>query len=157
MLDSEGDSDDNEYPDIDDLIDPRLKLSTTQLGLQRLEEAPDTYQPRTLPPQLYQTNPFAMQRSDDEIGGDVHELAPDAMPATTEEMRQMKDDEADEEALSRAIEAFVAPTRAGRKRIATTKVVDNVEQARQLKIAKPSDRGGRGGQGSGQGGGRGSG
>jgi hypothetical protein len=26
-----------------DLIDPRLKLSTTQLGLQRLEEAPNTY------------------------------------------------------------------------------------------------------------------
>jgi hypothetical protein len=41
-----------------------------------------------------------MQRSDDEVGGDVHELAPDAIPATTEEMRQIEDNEADEEALS---------------------------------------------------------
>jgi hypothetical protein len=38
-----GDNNDNEYLDIDGLIDPRLKLSTTQLGLQRLEEAPNTY------------------------------------------------------------------------------------------------------------------
>jgi hypothetical protein len=122
----EGDNNDIEYLDIDDLIDSRLKLSTTQLGLQRLEEASNTYQPGTLPPRLYQTNPFAMQRSDDEIGGDVHELAPDAMPATAEEMRQMEDDEADEEALSRAIEAFMAPTRAGRKRIPSLATSYNV-------------------------------
>lgn len=44
----------SEYIDIDDLIDPQLKaLSTTRLGLQRLEEAPNTYQLRTLPPRLY--------------------------------------------------------------------------------------------------------
>ena len=98
-----------------------------------------------------------MQRSDDEIGGDIHELAPNAMPATTEEMRQMEDDEANKEALSQATEAFVAPTRAGRKRIATTKVVDNVEQARQLKIAKSNGRGGRGGRGGGWDGSQGSG
>ena len=75
-------------------------MSTTQLGLQRLEEALNTYQPSTLPPRLYQTNPFTRQLNDDEIGGDVYELAADAMPATTEEMRQMEDDKADEEALS---------------------------------------------------------
>jgi hypothetical protein len=51
----------------------------------------------------------------------------------------------------------VAPTRARRKRIAMTKVVDNIEQTRQLKIAKPSDRSGRSGQGSGRGGGHSSG
>jgi hypothetical protein len=79
------------------------------------------------------------------------------MLATTEEMRQMEDDEADEEALSRAVEAFVAPTRARRKRIATTKVVDNVEQAKKIKIAKSSGRGGRGGRGGGRDGGQGSG
>ena len=52
---SDSDSDSNsEYIDIDGLIDPQLKaLSTTQLGLQRLEEAPNAYQPRTLLPQLY--------------------------------------------------------------------------------------------------------
>jgi hypothetical protein len=136
---------DSEYININDLIDPQGKaLSTTQLGLQRLEEAPDTYQPRTLPPRLYQTNPFARQQNDEEIGGDVYKLAADAMPATVEEMKQMEDDEADEEALSQAIEAFVAPTRAGRKRTATLKVVDNVEQARQVKIAKTGGRGGSG-------------
>ena len=46
-----------------------------------------------------------------------------------EEVKQMEDDEA-EEALSQAIEAFVAPTRTGLKRTATLKVVDNVKQAR---------------------------
>jgi hypothetical protein len=145
--DSNSDSD-SEYIDIDDLIDPQLKaLSTTQLGLQRLEEAPDTYLPGTLPPRLYQTNPFARQQNDEEIGGDVYELAADAMPATVEEMKQMEDDEADEEALSQAIEAFVAPTRTGRKRTATLKVVDNVKQARQAKIAKTGGRGGHRGGG----------
>ena len=114
--------------------------------MRRLEETPDTYQPRTLPPRLYQTNPFAWQQSDDEIGGDAHELAADAMPATAEEIRQMEDDEADEEALSQAIEAFVAPTRAVRKRTATSKVVANVEQAKEAKIAKLSSRGSRSGR-----------
>ena len=40
--------------------------------------------------------------------------------------------------LSQAIEAFVAPTRAGRKRTATPKVVDNAVQARDAKRAKAS-------------------
>jgi hypothetical protein len=97
-----------------------------------------------------------MQRSDGEIGGDVYELAADAMPATAKEMRQMEDDEAGDEALSQAIEAFVAPTRAGRKRTASPKVVDNADQARQLKIARSGGsgdsrgRGGRGGRGGGR-------
>jgi hypothetical protein len=95
-----------------------------------------------LPPRLYQTNPFARQLNDDEIDGDVYELATDAMPATVEEMRQMEDDEADEEALSQAIEAFVALTRAGRKRIATPKAVDNAAQARDAKRAKTGGRSG---------------
>jgi hypothetical protein len=155
--DGDNDNSDSEDIDIDDLIDPRLKLSTTQLGLQRLEEAPDTYQPGTLPLQLYQTNPFARQQNDGEIGGEVHELAANAVPATAEEIRQMDDDEDEEEALSQAIEAFMAPTRAGRKCAATSKVVDNAEQARQAKIAKSGGRGGRGGSGRGRGRGRGSG
>jgi hypothetical protein len=69
------------------------------------------------------------------------------MPATVEEMKQMEDEEADEEALSQAIEAFVAPTRTGRKRTATLKVVDNAKQAKIAKIAKTGGRGGyRGGK-----------
>lgn len=103
---------DSKYIDIGDSIDPQLKaLSTTQLGLQRLQEAPDTYQPGTLPPRLYQINPFARQQIEDEICGDVHELAADAMPATAEEIRQIQDYESDGEALSQAVKAFVAPTR----------------------------------------------
>jgi hypothetical protein len=151
--DSNGDNNnsDSEDIDIDDLIDPQLKLSTTQLGLQRLEEAPNSYQPSTLPPWLYQTNPFARQQNDGEIGGEVHELAANAVPATAEEIRQMDDDEAEEAALSQAIEAFMAPTRAGRKCAATSKVVDNAEQARQAKIAKSGSRGGRSGRGRGSG------
>jgi len=53
-----------------------------------------------LPPRLYQANQFARQQSEDGIGSNIHELAADAMPATMEEMRQMYDGEADEEALS---------------------------------------------------------
>jgi hypothetical protein len=51
----------------------------------------------------------------------------------------MEDDEADEEALSQAIEAFVAPTRTGRKRTAILKVMNNAKQA---EITKTGDRGG---------------
>ena len=59
----------------------------------------------------------------------------------------MEDDEADEDAPPQAIEAFVASARAGRKRTATSKGVDNVEQARQAKIAKTGGRGGHRGGG----------
>lgn len=80
-----------------------------------------------MPPQLYQTNPFAGQQNDKEIGGEVYELAADAIPAIVEEMKQIEDDEADEEALSEAVKAFVAPTRTVHKRTATLNVVDNVK------------------------------
>jgi hypothetical protein len=51
------------------------------------------------------------------------------MPATAQEIQQMDDDNADEEAFSQAIETVLATTRAGRKRTATLKVVDNTVQA----------------------------
>ena len=41
------------------------------------------------------------------------------MLATAEEIRHMEDDEANKEALSQVIEAFVASIRASRKRAAT--------------------------------------
>ena len=59
-------------------------------------------------------------------------------------MRQIEDEEGDEEALSQAIETFVALRRAVRKRAATSKVVDNIGQAKQANIGKAGGRGGRG-------------
>jgi hypothetical protein len=66
---------------------------------------------------------------------------------TEQEIQEMADEEADEEVLSQAIEAFIAPNRAGRKRTATTKVIANVEPARQDKIRKTGGRGGHSGRG----------
>jgi hypothetical protein len=57
----------------------------------------------------------------------------------------MEDEEAEEIALSQAVETMQATTRAGRKVTATSKVVENAKQAKQ---AKSDGRGGRGGRGS---------
>jgi hypothetical protein len=141
--DDKSDSD-SDFIDIDTLLEPEAQLSTTRLGILRLEETLDTYRPGTLPPRLYQTNPFSMQRNDEDLGGDVHELAADTMPATAQEIQQMDDDDANEEALSQAIETVIATTRASRKRTATSKVVDNAVQAQDAKRVKTSGRGGRG-------------
>jgi hypothetical protein len=59
----------NGFVDTDDLIDPELRqLTTTQLGIERLEDASDTYPPGTLPPRLYQSNPFPQQTEPTEMG-----------------------------------------------------------------------------------------
>ena len=65
--------------DFNTLIDPQLKklstvpsLSTTQLGLQRMEGTTDTYCPRSLLPRLYQSNPFARQQNDEETSTIAH-------------------------------------------------------------------------------------
>jgi hypothetical protein len=143
--DNDDDNDnDSEFIDIDDLIDLRLKLSTTQLGLQRLEGVSDSYQPGTLPPRLYQSNPFVQQTEPTETGEIQYELSAKEVPATAQEMQQIEEDEADEEALSLAIETVLATARAARKRTATLKVVDNAAQARDAKRAKTGDRGGSG-------------
>jgi hypothetical protein len=122
--DDDNDDSNSEFIDIDDLIDPRLKLSTTQLGLQRLGVS-DSYQPGTLPPRLYQSNPFLQQIEPTETGEIQYELSAREVPATAQEMQQIEEDEADEEALSQAIETVLATTRAGRKRTATPKAADN--------------------------------
>jgi hypothetical protein len=72
------------------------------------------------------------------MGEICYQMTAKEMPATEKEIQDIEDEDADEMALSQAIEAFVAPTRARRKRTASSKVVDNTEQARQLKIAKSS-------------------
>jgi hypothetical protein len=87
-----------------------------------------------------------MQRNEEDLRGDVYELAADTMPATAQGIQQMDDDDADEEALSQAIETVLATTRAGWKRTATLKVVDNAVQAQDAKKAK-TGRGGHGGRG----------
>jgi ribosomal protein L13 len=50
--------------------------------------------------------------------------------ATEKEIQDMEEDEADEIALSQAVETMLATTRAGRKRKATSKVVENAKQAK---------------------------
>jgi hypothetical protein len=61
------DPNDSEFINIDSLyfnevVDPKSgALSTTQLGLRRLNRAPNTYLLNTLSPRLYQTNPSARQ------------------------------------------------------------------------------------------------
>jgi len=151
--DTNDDIDDDEFVDIntldlDELVDPELRaLSTTQIGMQRLESSYDTYQLGILPPRLFQTNPFSRQQNDECFGGDAHELTTQDMPATTKEIQDMDEEEADEIALSQTVETLLATTRAGRKRKATMKVVENDAQATGAKRAKTSSRGGRGGRG----------
>ena len=54
------DNSNNGFVDINDLIDLELRqLTTTQLGIERLEDAFDTYLLSTLPLWLYQSNLFA--------------------------------------------------------------------------------------------------
>ncbi len=61
-------------------------MNSTQLGLIRLEGRTDTYQPGTLPPPLYQTNPFLLQPEDENTGTIIHCLTAKEMPATAREM-----------------------------------------------------------------------
>jgi hypothetical protein len=141
----------NRFVDIDDLIDSELgQLTTTQLGIERLEDASDTYLPGTLPPRLYQSNPFAQQTEPTEMGEIQYQLTAQEVPATAQEIQAIEEEEADEEALSQAVETLIQATRSGRKRTATTKVISNEEQARQNKMRKTGGRGGRGGRSSGQ-------
>ena len=77
------------------------------------------------------------------MGGNVHELASYEMPATTEEMSQMDEDEANDEPLSQAIEIV---TKAGRACKATQKALESAEQDMSLKTAPKSDQGCRGGR-----------
>jgi hypothetical protein len=97
----------------------------------------------TLPPRLYQINPFSRQQTDEDLSTNVHELADNEMPATTEEMRQVEDEEADNEALSQAIETI---TREGRTCKATQKAIEGAEQCKSLNRAQKGLRDGRGGR-----------
>jgi hypothetical protein len=101
----------------------------------------NTYLLSTLPLHLYQANPFSRQHSDEELGGYVHKLTAKVIAPTKQEIWDMAEEDEDDQVLSQAIEAFVVPTRAGCKRTATSKVVDNAVQARDAKRAKASHSG----------------
>jgi hypothetical protein len=75
-------------------------VTVLQIGLRRLEGTADSYQPGTLPLRLYQRNPFSMQRKDDEIGAETYELTACETPATTQEVQDIEDEEAEDIALS---------------------------------------------------------
>lgn len=135
--------DDDEYIDIDTTAQP----STTQLGLQRLKKVPDGYQPGTLPPRLFMSNPFAQQTEPANSSDISYQMTAKEVWATEKETQDMENEAANKMALSRAIETIVATTQIRRKPAATAKVVDNGEQARQAKTAKVSGRGGRRGGG----------
>ncbi len=86
-------------------------LTTTQLGIQRLRDAGlDTYKPGTLPPRLYQTNPFVVQKEDTEIGDNCFVLSAQEKPASAREV----EDAQDAKGLSEAIQALMVTSRSGR-------------------------------------------
>jgi ABC-type transporter Mla subunit MlaD len=92
-----------------------------------METVSDTMLPGTLPPRLYQTNPFAVQLEPTEIGEFEYQLSSKEVPATAQELQQMAEEA--EESLSQAVNDIVAiTTRAGRKRKAVGKVVENARQ-----------------------------
>jgi hypothetical protein len=90
-----------------------------------------------------------MWRIGEDLSSGIHELAADTTPATTQEIQQMEEDQANEETFSQAIEAILETTTARRKRMATPKAVDSAIQARDAKRAKSGGRGGHGGCGRG--------
>jgi hypothetical protein len=100
-----------------------------------MEEATDTYCPGTLPPRLFQSNPFARQQNDDETSTIAHELTAREVPATEKEIQALAEEEEENIALSQAIDTMLT-TRAGRKRKTTPKVVQNAVLEKQLKRAK---------------------
>ena len=109
------------------VIDPQLRLMT-QLGIERIERSKDTYCPGTLPPQLYQATPFSKGDENSEIGVVIHQLTSTEVALTTDELQAMADEEAEDQALSQAIDTFIATTRAGRTARASEKVLQNREK-----------------------------
>jgi hypothetical protein len=136
------DEDEDEDGSNDALIDPILRaMSTTQLGQMRMETVFDTLLPGTLPPRLYQTNPFAHPAEPIEAGEILYQFSASEMPPTAEEIECIAEEEAEENGISQAIEELLATaTRASRKRKPVGKVVDTTRQELE---AKRSKRGGK--------------
>jgi predicted transcriptional regulator len=74
---------------------------------------------------LYQANLFSKGLEDQEAGSIVHTLASREVAPTGAEIQAIADREGQEQALSQAIDSYVATTRAGRKVKATEKVMLN--------------------------------
>jgi hypothetical protein len=60
------------------------------------------------------------------IGENEYQLTAQERPATAEEVRRMTEEEEDEVGLSQAINLLITTTQAGRKRKATSKVMENI-------------------------------
>jgi predicted transcriptional regulator len=147
-MEEQEDQEDGRFIGIEDVIDPRLQTglsqSTTQIGLLRIENSSDTYCPGTLPPRLYQANPFSRSLEEEEAGPIVHELASREVAPTAVEIQAIADEEEQEQALSQAINGYIATTRAGRIVKASEKVMLNRKEAKEDQLSKASGRRGRG-------------
>jgi hypothetical protein len=99
----------------------------------------------TLPPRLYQANPFSRGQGESETGTVIHQLTSKEVAPTLDELQAIEEEEEDEQALTRAIDTFIATTRVGRVAKASNKVISNRQQA--MEEAK-GGRGGCGGCGS---------
>jgi hypothetical protein len=110
-----------------------------------------------LPPRLYQANPFSKGLEDEETGTIFHELTSREVAPTTAEIQAIADEEEEEQAMSQAINTFVATTRIGRTVNASEKVMLNRKQEKEgLQTKTVSRRRGRGGnRGGSRGGSRG--
>lgn len=107
----DGEEEDDGFISIRDLIDPALQgLTTTQLRQQRMEMVSDTLQPGTLPSRLYQTNPFVHPVEPTEMGEVPYQLSALELPPTAEEIGRIAEDEAEDEAMTQAIEDMLATT-----------------------------------------------
>lgn len=120
-------------------------MSTTQLGLQRIEELSDVYCLGTLPSQLNQTELFSRGVEDEETGTITHELSSTKVAVAIAEIQAMAEKDEEKQALSQAINVFVATTRTGRHVRGSKKVILNRQQKKDEQLAKASGRGGRGG------------
>jgi hypothetical protein len=108
--------------------------STTQLGLQRLEEVTDTFVPGTAVERLYKRAQKAHEESDDTDGAYV--LTADIIAPTPTEIAAVEA-EVDDEALTRAVETVKSTVRSsGRQRVDVQKIKENKEIAKALGKAK---------------------
>jgi len=98
-------------------------MSTTRLGLQRLESIADTYVPGTLPERLYKR---AQLQVDDTSG--CYRLTAQDLPITANEIELMLAVEEDGQAMDIAIETIKKTVRPSRNRILTARAKESVEQ-----------------------------
>lgn len=100
------------------------------------------YCPGKLLPRLYQANPFSRGQGESETGTVMHQLTSKEVAPTPDELKAMEEEDDDEQALTQAIDTFIATTRVSGVAKASNKVISNRQQAME------EGKGGRGGRGS---------